>query len=138
MQTYTETTDPLSETLFTIGITYNTKHLDGISARDVFNGIVIITPQRTEVSFNHFKFRAECLYDVISLTESCIEETMVISTPQQLNGFGILDVDCEIFTSMSLDEVKQLMSVSGELHVAIETLTPLEDYTGIRVDGEQH
>ena len=137
MQSYTDPSDPLSETLLTTGLTYNTSYLDGVSARCVFNGIVIITPHIAEVPFNHFKFRAECLYDVISLIESCIEQTMVISTPQQYNGCDIPDVDCEIFTSMSLDEVKQRMVVSGELHIAIETVALLEDYTGIRVAGEQ-
>ncbi len=78
---------------------------------------------------NIFKFRAECERDVTEVRKIFGKEikriNMTIWHPYP-------DIEVEIQTELSLEEIKESIEDIRDGHVMLETITLKEDYTGIR------
>lgn len=75
---------------------------------------------------NIFKFRAECLHDVVALLEDFKPTKATIDFEMEV------DVVCTLHTVAELDEVITYMRPIPDSHVMIETIKPINEYTGIR------
>ena len=77
---------------------------------------------------NHFKFRAECVTDVlqlrIRLRVDCLKTIMEIGQ--------FPDTVVDLYTTMSLDEVKKEIRSIEDGHVMLQTIALEHDYTGER------
>ena len=87
--------------------------------------------------YTRFKLRAECIYDVIQFIRSRkIKNIWYVKIEQQEVLFP--DVDFEFNTRMSLKEILIILSKIPDSHVMMDTINPIEKYTGKRrrVDWE--
>lgn len=75
---------------------------------------------------NYFKFRAECLHDVSEFLEKFTPSKGAIYFEMEK------DVECIIETVAQIDEVIAYMNLVPDSHVMIETIKPINEYTGIR------
>ena len=76
---------------------------------------------------NTYKFRAECLADVANfLLEFRPEHTEIVAAKM------IPDVECVIKTSADIDKVKGAMADVMDSHVMMQTIQPIDKYTGER------
>lgn len=81
---------------------------------------------------NNFKFRAECLHDVVELLKIMPVQSYKIQT------IGIPDVEVEFSCDAFRDEIINYMEQIPDSHVMIQTLRDADDYTGTRyVEGEK-
>lgn len=81
---------------------------------------------------NNFKFRAECLHDVVELLKIMPVQSYQIRT------IGVPDVEVEISCDAFRDEVIAYMEQVPDSHVMIESLRDANEYTGKRyVEGEK-
>lgn len=78
---------------------------------------------------NIFKFRAECLHDVVALLEDFKPTKATIDFEMEV------DVVCTLHTVAELDEVITYMRPIADSHVMIETIKPINEYTGERLLG---
>ena len=81
---------------------------------------------------NNFKFRAECLHDVVELLKIMPVQSYQIKT------IGVFDIEVEFSCEAFRDEVIQYMEQVVDSHVMIQTLRDEDEYTGKRyVEGEK-
>lgn len=76
---------------------------------------------------SRYKFRAECLHDIIQLMERVPLLNVKIVKPDI-----IPDCTAEITTDLSIADIKNVMREIEDSHVMIETITPISKYTGER------
>lgn len=76
---------------------------------------------------NHFKFRAECVGDVMNLMNILIFKTIMVTIDDNQ-----LDCTVEVVTRQSLEEVMFAMNHTPDCHVMVETVKPIDEYTGVR------
>lgn len=77
----------------------------------------------------HFKLRAECLDDVLLFIHRMTTnfwEMKILQVGQ------LPDVEFEFKTTLTLDEILDILSKQVDSHVMMETLRPFEEYTGER------
>ena len=77
----------------------------------------------------HFKVRAECLDDVLLFIHRMptnMWEMKILQVGQ------LPDVEFEFKTTMTLDEILDILSKQVDSHVMMETLRPIDEYTGGR------
>ena len=81
---------------------------------------------------NKFKFRAECLHDVVELLKIMPVQSYQIRT------IGVLDVEVEFRCEVGRGRVISYMDQIPDSHVMIQTLRNADEYTGTRyVEGEK-
>ena len=77
---------------------------------------------------NHFKFRAECIADVLKLKERlggrCLKMIMEIEQ--------FPDTVVDLYTTMSLDDLRNEIRSIEDGHVMLQTIALEKDYTGKR------
>jgi 2-keto-3-deoxy-6-phosphogluconate aldolase len=78
---------------------------------------------------NKYKFRAECLIDVVKFLK-CAH---LLAYRIENIGYGFPDVEVTLFSKSDLTEIKRLMRQVPDGHVMIETLAGARVYTGDRV-----
>lgn len=76
---------------------------------------------------NTFKFRAEALCDVTGFLEQFIPTKATIIFEMEM------DVECIIETVAEIDEVIAYMDMVPDSHVMIQTIKPINEYTGERI-----
>ncbi len=76
---------------------------------------------------NTYKFRAECVYDVYQFTRLGHAENVMLALHNTLP-----DVEVTFETKMNLRNVKRLLAKVVDGHVMLETVAPVELYTGER------
>ena len=77
----------------------------------------------------HFKLRAECLDDVLLLIHrmpKSVWEMRIVQVSQ------LPDVEFEFKTNLTLDEILAILSKQVDSHVMMDTLRPIDEYTGER------
>ena len=80
-----------------------------------------------------YKFRAECSHDALTFRDNTIGLTENFTIiPQDIEGSPIPDVDVEFDSEMSLDEIIDEMREVIDGHVMLQTVKPIEEYTGER------
>jgi hypothetical protein len=77
---------------------------------------------------NRFKFRAECLEDVVNL----LYRIKTKDTEIHIKFFQVPDVEAVLATDLSLEEVIDQARAVTDGHVIVETVQPEEEYTGDR------
>ena len=75
-----------------------------------------------------FKLRAECFHDVLILIDKL---------NKNLYGFRIErdflpDVEFEFITNLTSEQILEILSKQVDSHVMMDTLKPIEEYTGER------
>ena len=75
-----------------------------------------------------FKFRAECLRDVEELLRQINHSEMEVN----IKFFHVPDVEVTLLTSLTLDSIIQEAREIDDCHVIVETIQPIQDYTGER------
>lgn len=81
---------------------------------------------------NNFKFRAECLHDVVELLK------IMPCYCYNIRTIGVPDVEMEFSCDAFRDEVVAYMDQIPDSHVMIQTLRDADEYTGKRyVEGEK-
>ena len=95
-----------------------------------------------------YKLRAECSRDVYlgfsalcdardphASTKMCEAGHYCIKDDPRFQGHDYMpDVDVVFASTLSLNELRAFWSAKEDLHVMVETVAKLEDYTGDRVD----
>jgi len=77
----------------------------------------------------HYKLRAECLNDVLLLIDKMPNNVWGMRIEQ----WGTMpDVEFEFKSRLTLDEILAVLSNQVDSHVMMDTLRPLEEYTGDR------
>ena len=76
----------------------------------------------------HFKFRAECETDVNKLRK--IMGRRCHKTVKEIGCFP--DTEVDLYTTMSLDDLRNEMRKITDGHVMLQTVALAEDYTGER------
>ena len=80
---------------------------------------------------NTYKFRAECLYDVIQFMGHCHE---VIQNIEVNKDERFLDCYVTLKTTSEMSEVlNKILEMKGDVHVMFESLQPEGEYTGERI-----
>jgi hypothetical protein len=82
---------------------------------------------------NRFHFRAECQADVNKLRQLLGEKVEKIATTF---ATAYPDVEVEIDTSLSLNDLKATMRQIVDGHAMVETVTQGDEYTGERRSGD--
>jgi hypothetical protein len=77
---------------------------------------------------NRFKFRAECLEDVVNL----LYRIKTKDTEIHIKFFQVPDVEAVLTTDLSLEDVIDQARAVTDGHVIVETVQPEKDYTGDR------
>jgi len=87
-------------------------------------------------NYTRFKLRAECLNDAIQFIRSRKIKNLWHVKIEQEELYP--DVDFEFNTKMSLKEILIILSTIPDSHVMMDTINPIEKYTGKRrrVDWE--
>lgn len=80
---------------------------------------------------NTYKFRAECLYDVIQFMEHCPEVIQNIQVDRD-ERFPDCYVTLKSKSEMS-DILNKILEIKGDVHVIFESLQPEGEYTGQRI-----
>lgn len=75
-----------------------------------------------------YKFRAECRYDVDRFLKLLSVNKIVISSNE--NGFP--DVEVQIESDISLDQLRNIMRNVANGHVMVQTINHASEYTGER------
>ena len=75
-----------------------------------------------------YKFRVECGPDYTRI-KRVIGDRMV-ENKYECDGFG--DIEVTIESTLSLDQLRQLISSVPDAHVAVQTIMPVAEYTGDR------
>ena len=73
---------------------------------------------------NTYKFRAECLADVSQMKE--LFETVTVTKRENYS------IEGQVTTTMTLNQVRNIVREQRDLHVIAETLATSEDFTGER------
>lgn len=73
------------------------------------------------------KLRAECLADVVRLTQKIGFNQGKVTTFE-----GRPDVEFEFVTNLGLETILRLIAQIEDGHVMYETIQPIQDYTGDR------
>jgi len=85
---------------------------------------------------NKFKFRAECLNDIIEFQNNLMDNKMIIRPMRwnlkYINHFLFPDVECDLEINLGIDEVREIMKLQLDSHVMIQTINDLENYTSER------
>ena len=85
---------------------------------------------------NKFKFRAECLNDIIEFQNNLMDSKMIIRPMRwnlnYINHFLFPDVECDLEINLGIDEVREIMKLQLDSHVMIQTINDLENYTSER------
>lgn len=76
-----------------------------------------------------YKLRAECSNDVLLFVALCGTKLTNFSMKE---WEGYPDVDFVFTTDLSITEIINLMKTIDDSHVMIETVRPINEYTGIR------
>ena len=77
----------------------------------------------------HYKLRAECLNDALLLIDKMPNNVWGMRIEQ----WGTMpDVEFEFKSRLTLDEILAVLSNQVDSHVMMDTLRPLEEYTGDR------
>lgn len=86
----------------------------------------------THIAYPSYKFRAECISDVIRLMKRIINHDPIefISIEKMECG---TDVVCTLSCGLSLEGIRLAMERVRDSHVMIETLETAENYTGNRI-----
>jgi len=79
----------------------------------------------------HYKFRAECEADVDELIKLLGDEWGYEIKVTQKNPL-FPDVEVEIISPLKIDEIQNLMRKVVDGHVMVQTIAPLDSYTGER------
>lgn len=78
----------------------------------------------------HYKLRAECLHDVLLLINKMPRKNLWGIKIEQWGPFP--DVEFEFKTKLTLDEIIVILMKQVDSHVMIDTLKPINEYTGER------
>jgi len=73
-----------------------------------------------------YKFRAECLHDIKLLMG------LVLVSQFKIESTLFPDCTAEITTELSIADLKKAMRKIPDSHVMLETIAPLNEYTGER------
>lgn len=76
---------------------------------------------------NNFKFRAECLHDVVELLKKMTSINSIT-----IDRIGMIDVEVTIKTVLNKREVIRYMEDVFDAHVMIQTIQEADKYTGER------
>ena len=76
-----------------------------------------------------YQFRAECRHDVDVLFRNIFPK---IKDAKICQEFPFPDVDVEIVTDLSLDDLRNEMRAVPDGYVMLETVAPSDEYTGER------
>jgi hypothetical protein len=79
-----------------------------------------------------YKFRAECMHDVQELYNIVNFRDSVTNFIVTLDSVGLPDVDVSFTSTLSAEQICDLMDTIPDTHVAIESLDLAENYTGER------
>lgn len=87
------------------------------------------------VTKNKFKFRAECISDILVFQENLLDNELSENKRWNLsytmmNFFP--DVTSVLETDLEIEEVRNIMKLQINSHVMIQSLTNYSDYTGRR------
>lgn len=84
----------------------------------------------------YYKLRAECLHDVVEFVGSLyrIDYTTLdfMVSPLVVDGRRLPDVELIFRTELSLNTLKEVLKNQSDSHVMLETINPVELYTGER------
>jgi hypothetical protein len=84
---------------------------------------------RLSEQLNRFRFRAECQHDVDELRRLLGLEINTITMTQSP---PFPDVEVELITGLSLEQIRDIMCRVDDGHVMVQTVAPSHDYTGER------
>ncbi len=80
---------------------------------------------------NEFKFRAECIKDVITFFERSPKISFYVISSATLDDINrIPDVDVYIKTTYTLEKILMILSGIDDSHIMIRTLNYVDKYTG--------
>jgi|688.fasta_scaffold00022_124 hypothetical protein len=85
---------------------------------------------------NTYKFRAECLYDVIQFMGHCPEVIQNIEV-QRDERFPDCYITLQSHSAMS-EILNKILEMQGDVHVMFESLQPETEYTGQRIRSFFH
>lgn len=77
-----------------------------------------------------FKFRAECLPDVLNFFEAARHTGKYFG--YRFENDGLPDVDVELLSTATKDEIETIMKTVEDGHVMLDTIEPIHEYTGER------
>jgi hypothetical protein len=84
-----------------------------------------------------YKLRAECLSDINAfinnlgeISDSSLVEFKV--TPIMVNGLRLPDCVLEVTSTLTIDDIRNVLAEIPDSHVMMETVTLKEKYTGDR------
>ena len=88
------------------------------------------------ISTNKFKFRAECLNDIIEFQNNLMYSEMIIRPMRwnlnYINHYFFPDVECDLEINLVIDKVREIMRLQVDSHMMIQTINDFENYTGER------
>src|SRR5271154_2388070 len=82
-----------------------------------------------------YKFRAECLNDVLNL---CKLDDLIFKNINIETDDDFPDVEVSITTTKTIEELRDIMSIIEDSHVMIETLNITTLYNGTRWYNEDY
>ena len=85
---------------------------------------------------NKFRFRTECIYDVIEFQNNLWENDLFYIQNWKLSYFPINkilpDIICDLEINLSIDEVRLIFKLQEDSHIMIDTINDIGSYTGER------
>jgi len=79
-----------------------------------------------------YKFRAECELDFRNLLSLFYNEPEHHISAIKINGKAMPDIEVELMTPLPLNELRNMMREVEDGHVMLQTVQPIERYTGER------
>ncbi len=83
----------------------------------------------------HYRFRAECIYDVKIFEKNLKENKLNLIYEYKLNFQEdeiFTDVECELEINLEINQIREIMTIQTDSHVMIETIDVYDNYTGER------
>lgn len=80
-----------------------------------------------------YKMRVECFADLqrfIEVNYRILHDINI--TPVELDGTPVPDVDCSFSAKESLESLRDVLRMVPDGHVMVQTIQPIEAYTGER------
>jgi|688.fasta_scaffold214478_1 hypothetical protein len=82
---------------------------------------------------NKFKFRSECLHDLIVFQEMLRKKaTSRFNFSYEMDAEGFPDCDAEISTDMSIEQLRDILRLVPDGHVMLGSMDYSKKYTGER------